>query len=61
MFDDEDRDRFVQPDSPEALKFQDGAKIVNCRICKVPLLMPMYSRGTDCGGHEPWRVAFAEN
>ena len=59
--DDFDPSEYVQPGSPEALKFQDGAKIVVCRICHAHLLTPMYSNVRDCGMHEPWRIWFTLN
>ena len=56
-----DPSAYVQPGSPEALQFIDGAKIVVCRICGVSLLCAMYDDYLDCGTHESWRVWFAEN
>ena len=59
MFD-EDKE-YVTPDSPEAQRFCDGAKVVICRFCSAWLLLPMYSKDRDCGEHEPWRVWFTDN
>jgi hypothetical protein len=56
--DDFNSDEYVQPDSPDALKFQDGAKLVVCRICQAHLLVTMYSKVRDCAQHEPWRIWF---
>jgi hypothetical protein len=59
--DDFDPNDYVQPGSPEAQKFIDGAKIVACRICGAFLLCTMYDDDPDCGTHEAWRAWFSEN
>lgn len=60
MLDDGDDD-YVQPGSPEAQRFRDGAALVCCRLCAVLVLLPLGSDVRDCGTHEPWRVWFSPN
>ena len=60
--DDFDPSEYVQPDSPEALKFKDGAKLIYCKMCSVPMMVPAKDDDVwSCGRHEKWRTWFARN
>ncbi|HZY99483.1 MAG TPA: hypothetical protein VFE36_07905 [Candidatus Baltobacteraceae bacterium] len=41
-------DNYVQPNGLEALKYKDGAKVLDCNVCGRSMLLPVESQRTTC-------------
>jgi hypothetical protein len=48
MEDDFDPTQYVQPDGPEARKYKDGAKVVDCDNCGLSMMLPIAATRTTC-------------